>query len=102
MDRKYHKPGQPNSRFTLHPNSRKRCFICQKEGCWSTKHTPEERQRSRTRFEQRFDKRIDQYIEEYESHEDGPMEDEEPEQGDDDVDDLNKAIEVLLTYDEPG
>jgi hypothetical protein len=103
VDRKYHKPGQPNSRFTLRPNSRKRCFVCQKEGCWSTKHTPEERQRSRTRFEQRFDKRIiDQYIEEYESHKDGPMEDEESEQGDDDVDDLNKAIEVLLTYDEPG
>ena len=102
VDRKYHKPGQPNNRFTLRPNSRKRCFVCQKEGCWSTKHTPEERQRSRARFKQRFDKRIDQYIEEYESHEDGPVEGEEPEQGDDDVDDLNEAIEVLLTYDEPA
>ena len=29
---------------------RKRCFICKKEGCWSTKHTREERDRARAQY----------------------------------------------------
>jgi hypothetical protein len=28
----------------------KKCFVCQKEGCWSTKHTPKERKRSQTQY----------------------------------------------------
>jgi hypothetical protein len=29
---------------------KKKCFVCQKEGCWSTKHTPEERKRSQIQY----------------------------------------------------
>ena len=28
----------------------KKCFICFKEGCWSTKHTPEERRKGYERY----------------------------------------------------
>ncbi|EQL00343.1 hypothetical protein OCS_03942 [Ophiocordyceps sinensis CO18] len=28
----------------------KKCFVCQKEGCWSTRHTPEERARSKAQY----------------------------------------------------
>ena len=31
-------------------SSKKKCFICNKEGCWSTKHTVEERVRSKKKF----------------------------------------------------
>ena len=39
--------------------------MCGKEGCWSTRHTQEERERSK----KRFDKRINQFILEYEGEE---------------------------------
>lgn len=29
---------------------RKKCFVCGKEGCWSTKHTPGERQKAKTQY----------------------------------------------------
>jgi hypothetical protein len=29
---------------------KKKCFICQKEGCWLTKHPPEERKRSQIQY----------------------------------------------------
>ncbi|CAE7020765.1 hypothetical protein PTTW11_03135 [Pyrenophora teres f. teres] len=32
------------------PNWKKKCFVCQKEGCWSTNHTDEERKAARTQF----------------------------------------------------
>ena len=35
--------------------------MCHKEGCWSTKHTQEERDKSRKRFESQ----INQYIADY-------------------------------------
>ncbi len=37
---------------------RKKCFVCLKEGCWSFKHTKEERDKSRNRFKKRFDPRF--------------------------------------------
>ncbi|KAH8193590.1 hypothetical protein TruAng_012245 [Truncatella angustata] len=39
-------------KFGSRPQGRtdKKCFVCKKEGCWSTNHTPEERARSRTRY----------------------------------------------------
>ena len=33
---------------------KKRCFICDKKGCWSTNHTREERDAARTRLKKRF------------------------------------------------
>ena len=54
---------------------KKRCFVCDKEGCWSTNHTREERDAARARlkerfikhdrFDDRFDQRIAQYMTEY-------------------------------------
>ncbi|KAF2023536.1 hypothetical protein EK21DRAFT_118683, partial [Setomelanomma holmii] len=32
------------------PRWRKKCFVCQKEGCWSTNHTDEERKAARAQF----------------------------------------------------
>ncbi|KAF7579221.1 hypothetical protein PtrM4_034610 [Pyrenophora tritici-repentis] len=32
------------------PRWKKKCFVCQKEGCWSTNHTDEERKAARTQF----------------------------------------------------
>jgi hypothetical protein len=29
---------------------KKKCFVCQKEGCWSIKHPPEERKRSQIQY----------------------------------------------------
>ncbi len=50
--------------------TRKVCFVCQKEECWSTKHTKDEREDAKRKFKNRFvdqmNKRIDQYIAEYE------------------------------------
>ena len=39
--------------------------MCGKEGCWSTRHTQEERDKSR----ERLDSRINQFILEYEGEE---------------------------------
>ena len=76
-DRRYrqqhpHRPGptrnpRSNSRTKAYPRRRtnQKCFVCGKEGCWSTRHTQEERDRSK----KRFDKRINQFILEYEGEE---------------------------------
>jgi hypothetical protein len=65
VDRIYtsNKPSQqqPKARFgragrsnyqdrTSNDKWKKKCFVCQKEGCWSTKHTPEKRKRSQTQY----------------------------------------------------
>jgi hypothetical protein len=78
-DRRYHKNISPRTgNFSPRTNqnrrypypSRKKCFVCQKEGCWSTKHSKDEREIVKQKFKNRFsnqvNKRIDQYISEYE------------------------------------
>ena len=83
-DRRYHRHDsqRPTDRFAngrynkgLNSN-KKKCFICNKEGCWSTKHTAEERERSKKKFQQRFSRRVDQYIAEYEGKEESDQEEE--------------------------
>src|SRR4029077_12355233 len=96
-DRRYHTGGRPQNRpgrpynhgggynggHGDRRNGKKRCFVCQKEGCWSTKHTKEERERSVENFKQRFrksfdqgiDRRVRQYIAGYEG--DGNQEEDE-------------------------
>ena len=39
-----------DNRRGFKPRWRKKCFVCQKEGCWSTNHTDEERKAARTQF----------------------------------------------------
>jgi hypothetical protein len=52
---------QPKARFgragcsnyqdrTSNDKWKKKCFVCQKEGCWLIKHPPEERKRSQTQY----------------------------------------------------
>ena len=69
-----------NSHTKVYPRRRtsQKCFVCGKEGCWSTRHTQEERDKSR----KRLDSRINQYILEYEGEET-----EEP---------LDESIEALI------
>jgi hypothetical protein len=67
----------PSNRSYRPPQKTKKCFVCHKEGCWSSNHTQEERDKSRKKFENR----INQYIVEYEG-------DEEQE--------IDKAIEALI------
>ncbi|KAI1674158.1 hypothetical protein L13192_00905 [Pyrenophora tritici-repentis] len=40
---------KPSSRG-FKPRWKKKCFVCQKEGCWSTNHTDEERKTARAQF----------------------------------------------------
>ena len=57
---------------------KKKCFVCDKIGCWSTKHIDKKRQESRNKFVKRFtdsiDKRYESYIQEYEGQEDENVE----------------------------
>ncbi|KAF1936271.1 hypothetical protein EJ02DRAFT_459660, partial [Clathrospora elynae] len=39
-----------NSKRSFTPRWKKKCFVCQKEGCWSTNHTDEERKAARAQF----------------------------------------------------
>jgi hypothetical protein len=70
--------GGGNQRF----NRQRRCFVCDKEDCWSTNHTESERQQAKDRFKEkykgrfnnnfgrRFQKSFRQYVMEYEGVED--------------------------------
>ena len=80
-DRRYHRqaPRSPSLRstpFRRRPDKRpdkKRCFVCHKEGCWSSKHSKEVREESQRKFKDKFnrnyDKRIRQYVADYEGTE---------------------------------
>ena len=104
-DRRYYKyPENPRtSRFqprTFQPRTssnrdtaKKKCFVCDKEGCWSSKHTKDEREESRKRykerigpyFSRRFDKHPAHYIADYEGEESD---------SDNDVDDEMEALMI--------
>ncbi len=50
-------------------SQKKKCFVCQKEECWSTKHSKDERETTKQKFKNRLNRffiRIDHYISEYE------------------------------------
>ncbi len=73
QDRGQHR-GYQNRRNQDQERIEKKCFVCQKEECWSTKHSRDEREDAQRKFKNRFidqmNKRIDQYIAEYEELED--------------------------------
>jgi hypothetical protein len=104
-DRRYHRNFQPRTnqdrgqrrgyqdrRNQGQGRTEKKCFVCQKEGCWSTKHSRDEREDAKRKFKNRFsgqmNKRIDQYIAEYEGLED---EDDQDTDGE-----LTKEMEALM------
>jgi hypothetical protein len=72
IDRRYHKNFSPriNQNRRFQKRFKRKCFVCQKEECWFTKHSKDEREIAKQRFKNRFftqvNKRIDQYIFEYE------------------------------------
>jgi len=63
-------------------NDRKKCYICRREGCWSTKHTEGERRSAKEGFKKRygsrfnnrfgnaFNKVYEQFVQEYEGEDD--------------------------------
>jgi hypothetical protein len=80
-DRRFHNSRSYNPRPEQRSNNRftpiaagnryrkKGCLVCNKEGCWSSNHTPEERERAKTRYKERVSKRVDQYITEWDERE---------------------------------
>ena len=101
-DRRYHKQygrPQPHSssygrqRYNSQDGGKKKCFVCNEPGCWSTKHSKEEceeskkkfKERFSQRFAQRFDRHANQYIADYEGSPNSETED-----------DLDDAMEALI------
>ncbi len=84
-DRKYYTNRPPNYSKSSQPSpsnnsfQKKQCYVCGKTGCWSTKHTDQERKESQNKFAKRFTgsiaKRYDSYLQEYEGLEDETTED---------------------------
>jgi hypothetical protein len=70
IDKRYHK----NLSLRINQNrlylSKKKCFVCHKEKCWSIKHSKDERELVKQKFKNRFfsqmNKRIYQYTSKYE------------------------------------
>lgn len=79
------------STHTLY-NGKRKCFICLKEGYWSSKHPREERDESRKqfkeRFSQRFDKKAAKYISDFEGVESSLIDN----LGDDDLNEMESLI----------
>ena len=80
----------------------KRCFVCEKEECWSFKHLENERDavkkrfqnRYRERIDRRFEKRTNQYIFDYEGVDSGLNDDDEL--NEDEMDKLNHDMKTLI------
>ena len=99
-DRRYHKKGSNDNHdrnrnsYNHNPNQKPRCFVCNKEGCRSWKHSEEERENSKTKFktkfmnrykdrsnnprqfDNRFQERFKQYLVDYEGDDDDGSEEE--------------------------
>lgn len=103
-DRRYHsrtnaqrpqylpRTSQPRPRFST--QDKKKCFICKKEGCWSSNHTKEEQESEKRRFKAQFNQRFDKYARQYIAEFEGARETEE-----DDSDGINEAIEAMIAGD---
>ena len=48
---------RPRGRYGRYNRAKKTCFVCKKEGCWSTNHSQEERDAQRDRVKNSFRKR---------------------------------------------
>src|SRR5579871_1486997 len=94
-DRRYHFPNRENRQRKQTRYRKKRCFVCNKEGCWSTKHTKEEQEDSKRRFKERFTRNFNrftrQYITEYEGNDNS--DDDDGEEDEMDEIEINQALE---------
>lgn len=76
VDRRYRGPSRAPPKPKPYPTQQRRryqsrdqakkCLVCQRYGCWSTNHTPAERQEAAAKMKQRFDRGYRQYISELE------------------------------------
>jgi len=89
-DRKYRGQDRQRNQYKPRDSGKKRCFVCKKEGCWSSNHTQAERDQLRTRF----NKRMDQFIAEYEG--DKPEQEPTSDSGQDDSDGMEERMESLI------
>ncbi|KAI0994275.1 hypothetical protein K3495_g13906 [Podosphaera aphanis] len=72
-DRRYHKnnanrsrqnnqiTSNHNERYQRNDRQRKICFVCRKEGCWSTRHSESERRQARKRLRDAYNYSQDSY-----------------------------------------
>jgi hypothetical protein len=68
--------------------------VCEKEGCWSSNHSKEEREESRRKFKARFTPRFDKYTRQYITDYEGT------EDNEDDLDSIDEDIEALIVTDD--
>jgi hypothetical protein len=73
-------------------STKKKCFVCQKEECWSTKHSKDERETPKQKFKNRFFIRIDHYISEYERTNSSSSHSEEDDYDTDLIDEMKTLI----------
>ncbi|KHJ30396.1 hypothetical protein EV44_g3570 [Erysiphe necator] len=94
IDRQYY--SDLSNRRNKSSNSRqrtpvKRCFICQKSGCWSSRHSAIEREKAKERYNKNFkrvaERQYDQFLVEFEGKNDY----------DDDNNDTEIKIQTLIT-----
>ncbi len=104
IDRRYHKNFSlrinQNRRFQdrrFQDRSKRKCFVCQKEECWFTKHSKDEREIAKQKFKNRFFIRIDQYISEYERTNSSSSYSEEDDYDTDLIDEMKTLIVNLST-----
>lgn len=76
IDRKYHSNQQNKSFKGPHQKRNghfKKCFVCKRQGCWSTRHSDAEKEKARDVFKEKFGKvaepRYGQFLTEYEGNE---------------------------------
>jgi signal recognition particle GTPase len=67
--------------------------VCEKEGCWSSNHSKEEREESRKKFKARFSQRFNKYTRQYIADYKGS------EASEDDLDSVDEAIEAMIVTD---
>src|SRR6266568_2295411 len=96
-DRRYHRqyPRSPrrtqSSSSGRYASSKKRCFVCHKEGCWSSKHSREERDELKKKFKDRLNHRFNKYAKQYITEYEGTDHDNEL-----DLEFIDDAIKALI------
>ena len=111
-DRRYHRgsnndrkfqPRQSSSRVLIPYQSRsrpptnsrkKKCFVCGKEGCWSTNHTDKEKDEAMVRFKNKLGRDVDKRPFHYITEIEGINPDQREE--DDGLDDLDETMENFI------
>ena len=82
-----------HDRYNSQDGGKKKCFICNEPGCWSTKHSKEKRDKSKKKFKERFSQ---QFAQQFDRHTNQYITDYEGSHNSEAKDDLNNAIEALI------